>query len=222
MAIAEHLAAIRDRIDHAARQAGRNPADVTLIAVSKRQPDEAVAAAVQAGQRDFAENLVQPWVARSEGFPGARWHLIGPVQTNKARLVWTYRPTLLHTLDRERLIEALERRQQLQPGPPLPGLVEVNLDGEAQKAGVSPGLLDAFVDRVVASPVVELRGLMCIPKPGPEGAPFARLRQLAEEVSDRLPPSYELSMGMSGDFERAIAQGATMVRVGTAIFGARR
>ncbi len=198
---------------------------MTLLAVSKRQPEARVAEVIAAGQRDLGENLVQAWVARSRACAEARWHLIGPVQSKKAKLVWTHRPALLHTVDREKLVDALERRQGLEPGEGIAALVEVNVDDEPQKAGVRPSALDALADRVAASSALDLRGLMCIPRRPASGQPpraaFARLRTLAEGVADRLPPRYELSMGMSGDFEAAIAEGATIVRLGTAIFGPR-
>jgi len=219
--IASRLAAIQERVRAAAKAAGRAPEDVILIAVSKRHSDTKVDAVIASGHLHFGENLVQPWAERVQQYPSAHWHLIGPVQSKKAKQVWQHRPVLLHTVDRDKLVTALERRQELEPGAPLPCLIEVNVEAEPQKAGVFPDALDALVDRVTASPALELRGLMCIPRPEPSGAPFARLRELAESVGDRLPERYELSMGMSGDFELAIQEGATLVRVGTAIFGAR-
>lgn len=223
--IQTRLAAIQARIDNAATASGRSPDDITLLAVSKRQPDELVAALIAAGHEALGENLVQPWAERSTQFAQAQWHLIGPVQSKKAAAVWRGRPALLHTVDRPKLVEALDRRHELEPAAPIAVLIQVNVDAEPQKAGVSLEGLDAMVDRVTASPAMTLRGLMCIPRPMAEGGPplaaFAALRTAAERVSGRLPSRYHLSMGMSSDFEAAIAEGATIVRVGTALFGRR-
>lgn len=221
-----NLAAVEARVASACRAAGRARADVLLLAVSKEQPLEAVSALYDAGVRDFGENRVQAFVERSAALAAReiRWHLIGPVQSRKARLLTTHRPFLLHTLDRDTLVDALDKR--LDPGaPPLPCLIELNVDREPQKAGVLPEALDALADRVAASPALALRGLMAIPAQRPRDvvrAAFARVREAADTVSDRVVGGAPiLSMGMSGDFEDAIACGSTLVRVGTALFGPR-
>ena len=225
--LASRLDQVREGVVEAARAAGRDPRGVTLVAVSKRQPDSAVLAAYRAGQRDFGENLVQAWRGRLDALgavtPEARWHLIGALQSNKAKLVAAGRPALLHTVDRASLVDALERR--LGATPPLAVLLEVNVDGEPQKAGVLPDELDALADRVARSAALSLRGLMCIPKPQPVGAPraaFARTRELLRDIADRISGEPVLSMGMSADYADAIAEGSTLVRVGTAVFGARQ
>ena len=224
--VAAAYADIRTRIAAACAAAGRDPGEVTLVAVSKRQPEAAVRALAALGQRDFGENLVQAWQARTEGLadlPGLRWHLIGPVQTNKAKFVAKTPPAMLHTVDRSSLVEALERH--LDAAHPLPVLVQVNIDREPQKSGCLEENLDDLVDYVCGAQTLSFEGLMCIPRFGtPEETrpAFAALRKLGERVRDRVAgPRLELSMGMSSDFEAAIAEGATLVRVGTALFGER-
>ncbi len=224
----ERLQRVQHALIEACRAAGRAAEEVTLIAVSKRQPDEAVRSLAALGQVDFGENLVQALCARLDSLgdlrPPARWHLIGPVQSNKVKLLAAQPPALLHTVDRERLVEMLGAR--LEAGVTQDVLIQINVDQEPQKAGVLPGALDALADRVAASPRLRLRGVMCIPRPLPSGAApeeaFARTWSLAQMVADRTPDGRPLlSMGMSADFAAAVAHGATHVRVGTALFGAR-
>jgi pyridoxal phosphate enzyme (YggS family) len=182
--------------------------------------------------RDLGENRVQALSARVETFggPPLAWHLIGPVQTNKVRDLARLGGALamVHTVDRVALVEAFEARWDRQS--PLDVCLQVNVDREATKAGCDPDALDALADRVAASPVLRLRGLMAIPAPGDATSlrrAFATLRQLSERVADRVAtppaglPRVELSMGMSDDFPLAIAEGATLVRVGSALFGPR-
>ncbi|MGM0578204.1 MAG: YggS family pyridoxal phosphate-dependent enzyme [Myxococcota bacterium] len=222
--LAERLEAVRGRLVDACRAAGRDPEDVTLLAVSKRHPDEKVRALADLGQRDFAENLVQAWRRRRERMADVdvRWHLVGPIQSNKAKYVARDLPHLVHTIDRDSVVDALDRR--IEAGRSLDVLVQVNIDEEPQKAGCDPADLDALADRVAASEALRLRGLMCIPRPPEEGTPreaFARTRGLLEGTADRLEGPPILSMGMSADFEDAILEGSTLVRVGTALFGPR-
>lgn len=217
--IAARLAAVRAQIGAAAARCGRRPESVRLVAVSKTKPAEAARAALRAGQADFGENRVQEASAKfpalRKEFPGLRLHLIGGLQTNKAREA-VRTADVIHTLDRPRLADALadamqkeERRPQL--------LVEVNTGNEPQKSGIARAGADAFIEDCRARFGSQLVGLMCIPPQGEEPRPhFEFLARLAER--HRLP---ELSMGMSADFEAAIACGATMVRVGTAVFGSR-
>ena len=218
--IAANLAAVRGRIEAAARAAGRPAEAVSLVAVSKTQPVDAVRAALKAGQRVFGENRVQEALAKFPGlrgeFPDFELHLIGPLQTNKVREAVAHFD-LIETVDRPRLAEALAREME-RAGRRLPCYVEVNTGEEPQKAGVLPDATDDFIadcrDRL-GLPIV---GLMCIPPEHEEPAlHFALLREIARR--NRLDI---LSMGMSADFETAIRFGATHVRVGTAIFGARR
>ena len=218
--IAANLAEVRARIAAAAGAAGRAADGVTLVAVSKTHPAAAVRAALAAGQRVFGENRVQEALAKFPGlrrdFPDLRLHLIGPLQTNKVRDAVAH-CDVIETVDRPRLAESLAREMQ-RSGRPLPCFIEVNTGEEAQKAGVLPETADGFIadcrDRL-GLPVV---GLMCIPPEDEEPAlHFALLREIA-----RRNGLDQLSMGMSADFETAIRFGATHVRVGTAIFGARR
>ncbi|WP_299783928.1 YggS family pyridoxal phosphate-dependent enzyme [uncultured Marivita sp.] len=212
------LTDITARIAKAAREADRDPADVTLIAVSKVQPNERVEAVLKEGHRSFGENRVQEaagkWPDFRETYDGIDLHLIGPLQSNKARQAFELFD-VIHTLDRPKLAKTFARlAQEMGHCPPL--FIQVNTGEEPQKAGIAPADTDAFVEecRALDLPV---QGLMCIP-PVDEtpSLHFALLRKLA----DRNGLS-QMSMGMSDDFEQAIAFGATHIRVGSALFGAR-
>lgn len=224
--IAGNLGRVRSQIADALATRGPGP-EVTLIGVSKRQPPAALRAAVDAGLRDLGENYAQE-LASKLGAPELagctpRWHFIGALQSNKARLV--VGEATIHTVDRPSLVTAIANRARAL-GIPCEVLVEVNLGGEAQKAGVDPESLDALLDAIAAeNGALRCVGLMLIP---PSDTPqrsrpyFAALRELAARTRPRQHVELRaLSMGMSGDFPEAIAEGATMVRVGTAIFGAR-
>ena len=217
--LAARLAAVRARIVAAARRAGRAADTVTLVAIAKTHPAVAVEAAVAAGQRVFGENRVQEAQAKYSAlkarFPDLRLHLVGPLQSNKARdAVRLF--DVIHTLDRPRLAEALARAME-QEGRRPTLLVEVNIGAEPQKAGIAPDQADAFLAECRTRWNLSPSGLMCIPPLGADPAPhFARLAALAKRNG-----LTQLSMGMSDDFEIAIAEGATLVRVGTAIFGPR-
>lgn len=220
----ERLQEIEERLAAACRRSGRERAEVTLVAVSKRQPDEAVRALAGLGVCDFGENLVQPWLGRiaTLGDLAARWHVIGPLQTKKARSIAAGQPFLVHTVDRPRLVAALASHWDAPE--PLEVLIQVNVDREPQKAGCPPEGVGGLADLVAATPCLRLRGLMCIPRPpaaGPPSAAFAATRRLAEAISDRASGPLIVSMGMSSDFEEAIGAGSTLVRVGTALFGPR-
>ncbi|MBX9751527.1 MAG: YggS family pyridoxal phosphate-dependent enzyme [Roseococcus sp.] len=217
--IAANLTRIRARIEAATQQAGRAPGAAQLVAVSKTNPAEAVLAALAAGQRLFGENRVQEaagkFPALRASHPDLRLHIIGPLQTNKARDAVRL-ADVIETLDRPRLATALaEAMQKEGRRPDL--LIQVNTGAEPQKAGILPAEADGFIQACRTSWNLPVTGLMCIPPaeedPGPH---FTLLAQLAREHG--LPI---LSMGMSGDFETAIRHGATHVRVGSAIFGAR-
>jgi len=217
--IAARLDAVKARIAAAAREAGRDPASVTLVAVSKTHPAAAVRAALDAGHRVFGENRVQEAEAKfpalRETFPDLVLHLIGPLQTNKARdAVALF--DVIETVDRPKLTAALAREMdRLGRRPDL--LVQVNTGEEPQKAGVLPADADAFIEACRGAYGLKLRGLMCIPPADEEPAlHFALLAEMAKRHG--LP---WLSMGMSADFEEAVRMGATHVRVGTAIFGHR-
>jgi PLP dependent protein len=228
------LAEVTGRIERAAARAGRSKDDVTLVGVSKRQPAEAVAELVTAGLAHCAENFVQeardkiPRVAdqlAAAGRPAPRWHLIGRLQSNKAKLAVALFD-VIEVVDRTELARALDAHAEA-AGRTLEVLLQVNVSGEAQKGGADPGALPALARAVASLPRLRLAGLMAIPAPTerPEEArpAFARLRELrdalcASEPGLTLPA---LSMGMSADYEVAIEEGATIVRVGTALFGAR-
>ncbi len=224
--LAENLAAVRRRIEQAADGAGRDPASVCLIAVGKTFPAEAVAAAVDAGANDLGENRVQEGVAKKPGVPPARWHLIGPLQRNKARDALEIFD-IIHTVDRTEIADRLQLLlDKHSPERRLDVLLEVNIGDEPQKAGVDPGEAGQLLEHAAGCQQLTVRGLMAIPpwEEDPEASRphFRALRELRdrlEQTSGRSLP--ELSMGMSHDFEVAIAEGATMVRVGTAIFGPR-
>jgi pyridoxal phosphate enzyme (YggS family) len=226
MSIAGNLALVQERIAKAAASAGRDPQTVRLVAVSKLHPATEVSQALAAGQVIFGENYVQEAQDKIAAVgPGPRWHFIGHLQGNKARLA----AELFHmvqTVHSLKLAKTLDRHCR-ELGRRLPVLVQVNLGGEDQKSGCPPGEAPALAVAVAALPGLELKGLMTMPPffDDPEQARplFAGLRRLARTLAPDLPPGSmdELSMGMSGDFEAAIAEGSTLVRVGTAIFGSR-
>jgi pyridoxal phosphate enzyme (YggS family) len=224
--IAERLAAVQNRIDVAATVSGRDPSQITLISVGKTFGAEVVAEAVAAGATDLGENRVQEAFAKKPGVAGARWHLIGPLQRNKARAALEVFD-LVQTVDR---VEIADRLQFLLsehwPDRRLDVLLEINVAEEPQKAGVTPEETKELLDHTLGCDRLSVCGLMAIPPwaedPEASRSWFRKLRELRDRLQDEaghlLP---ELSMGMSHDFEIAIAEGATMVRVGTAIFGAR-
>jgi pyridoxal phosphate enzyme (YggS family) len=220
------LREIRRRVDEACARAGREPSSVTLVAVSKTHPAEAIRAAYDAGQRDFGENYAQELAAKRTELADLgdiRWHFIGALQSNKAKLVIPG-CVLVHAVDRESVAEALARRA-LAAGTVAEALVEVNVGDESSKAGVPIEGARALIERLSGIDGLRLRGLMCIPPPceTPDAARpfFSRLRVMRDELRAARPGFDLLSMGMTWDFEAAIAEGATHVRVGTAIFGAR-
>jgi pyridoxal phosphate enzyme (YggS family) len=229
VSVAAALAEVEARIRKAAEASGRAVASIKLVAVSKNQPTENIRQAYAAGQRDFGENYVQELVRKAEelrDLPELRWHLIGHLQRNKARHV-TPLVTLVHTVDSAELAGELAKRFAGDPqhaARRLDVLVEVSIAGEAQKHGVVPAEVGELLDAVEALPALRLRGLMCVPPltedPEHARAYFEALRELCDQHGGaaRLP---ELSMGMTHDLEQAVAAGATLVRVGTAIFGAR-
>jgi PLP dependent protein len=215
---AQGLETIRSRLRAAEVRAGRIPGSVTLVAVSKVQPEERVRAVLESGQRVFGENRVQEaqgrWAALRPAFEGIQLHLIGPLQTNKARAAVELFDAV-HTLDRPRLAETLARLAQERGASPEV-FVQVNTGREPQKAGCLPEEADPLVAQARRLDL-PLAGLMCIPPEGEDPVPhFRMLRDMA--ARNGLPG---LSMGMSGDFEAAVAEGATHVRVGSAIFGDR-
>jgi pyridoxal phosphate enzyme (YggS family) len=216
---AERLASVKVRIEATARGAGRDPADVALIAVSKTFDAAAIEPVIAAGQRAFGENRVQEaagkWSALRARYPDLQLHLIGPLQTNKVREAVALFD-VIQSLDREKLAAALSKEITRQGRTPTL-FVQVNTGAEPQKAGVAPDEAVAFVERCRDVHGLGIEGLMCIPPLEDDPVPhFALLRRLAGELGLKC-----LSMGMSADFEAAVAHGATHVRVGSAIFGGR-
>lgn len=209
MTVAERLARVRAGI----------PPGVTLVAVSKAQPALAVREAYAAGQRDFGENYVQEWRAKAEALadlPEIVWHLVGTLQTNKVKYL-VGKVGLVHAVDREDLASEIARRSA-QRGIATRVLVEVNVAGEGSKSGCAPAEVPRLVETIRALPGLDLAGLMCIPPAEADPRPhFAALRRMRDALG-----LAELSMGMSADYRIAIEEGATLVRVGTAIFGERR
>lgn len=219
MSIAERLAAVRARIDAAARSCGRDPTSITLVAVSKTKPAADIEEAYAAGQRVFGENYAQELVDKCEALSGRdiEWHFIGRLQTNKAKFIARH-AAMVHAVDSEKLARELGRRVE---GRVLDVLIEVNVGGEHSKGGVAPSALPSLIETISNIPSLRLRGLMSIPPPSDDARNFhRRLRELRDSHggATQLPV---LSMGMTDDLEIAIEEGATLVRVGTAIFGAR-
>ena len=229
MELAQNIQAVRAKIAQAAADAGRTPGEITLCAATKVQTDETIRAAIAAGVQVCGENRVQELTAHLEAgaYEGARVHFIGHLQTNKVRQV-VGRVDMIESVGSEHLLEAIEAQAaKLELVQDI--LLEVNIGGEASKSGISPEELSALAAQAVGSPHVRLRGLMAIPPvaAGPDGNRpfFAKMRQLYVDIRSQMDDnktSFDcLSMGMSGDFEDAVREGATLVRVGTALFGPR-
>jgi pyridoxal phosphate enzyme (YggS family) len=215
--ILENVQGVKARIARAAHAAGRDPESVTLLAVSKTHPAARIAEAHAAGLNAFGENYVQEALRKMQSLSGLEWHLIGALQSNKSRLA-AERFDWVQTVDRVRIASRLSEQRPAHL-PPLNVLIEVNISGESQKSGVAVKEVTALVEAVARLPRLRLRGLMAIPAPGAAGD-FARMKELYDRV--RAQFGFDtLSMGMSADMDAAIAAGATMVRIGTAIFGER-
>jgi len=224
-AIADNLQAVQARIAKAAAAAGRSPESVRLLAVSKTWPLASVLDAAAAGQRAFGENYVQEGIDKIAAISGRNleWHFIGPLQSNKSKPVaeafdW------VHSIDRLKIAERLSAQRPAYLTP-LQVCVQVNVSGEASKSGCLPDETLALCQAVAALPGLNLRGLMAIPEPcddpAAQRAPFRRLRDIYDHIRAAGLPLDTLSMGMSHDLEAAVAEGATIVRIGTAIFGER-
>ena len=220
-----HVNHVRSRIRHAATAAGRDPAAVTLVAVTKAQTAETIRVAATAGVTDFGENYVQEASAKMDQLAdlALRWHFIGGIQSNKTRAI-AERFDWVHSIDRLSVARRLSEQRPYH-APPLNLCIQVELVPEPNKGGVEPGQIGELAAAAAKLPRVCLRGLMCVPPPqanaAAERAVFARLRVLLEELNASGHKLDTLSMGMSGDFEAAIAEGATLVRIGTALFGNR-
>jgi pyridoxal phosphate enzyme (YggS family) len=223
--VTENLREIRDLLAKAAVEAGRDPAGVRLLAVSKKKPVSLILEAAAAGQRDFGENFVQEGVEKimQTGRNDLRWHFIGHLQNNKTRTVAEHFDWV-HTVDRLKTAQRLSQQRPVSLAP-LNICLQVNIDNEPQKSGISSVELPQLAAQIAALPRLRLRGLMCLPVQrdnfDAQRAPFARLRTLAESlVADGLAID-TLSIGMSSDYRAAIFEGSTIVRIGTAIFGER-
>ena len=224
---AARLAAVRQRIAPAAETAGRRPGDVLLIGVTKTHPPETARAAVAAGLVDLGENRVQELLAKEPFVSGARWHLIGRLQRNKAKHV-VGRQILVHSVDRSSLAQALSRRAAAE-GVVQRVLVQVNVGGDPRKGGCELQETEGLVAYARDLPHLAVEGLMMMPPLAPAGVDagtaarplFSALREQRDRLRQSFPEVVHLSMGMSADLEAAVAEGATMVRVGTALFGAR-
>lgn len=223
--ILANLQAVRRRVAAAALAAGRRADAVALLAVSKTWPAEAVREAAAAGQRAFGENYAQEGVDKMAALADLdlEWHFIGPLQSNKTRIVATHFDWV-HSIDRLRLAERLSAQRDA-AATPLNVCIQVNVSGERSKSGVAPAAVRELACAVAALPRLRLRGLMCIPEPSRDEAVlrarFALLRRLRDELEAHGLALDTLSMGMSDDLEVAIAEGSTIVRIGTAIFGGR-
>jgi len=223
--VASNLTAVTDRIRVAEHQALRAAQSVTLLAVSKTKPAALIEAASAAGQRCFGENYAQEAVEKAEALKhlNLEWHFIGPIQSNKTRGLATHMDWI-HTVERAKIARRLND-QRPDGMAPLNICLQVNISGEASKAGILPTEVLNLADAISVLPRLRLRGLMAIPAPS-EGIdaqrkPFKALKDLWEELKDTYPELDTLSMGMSGDLEAAVLEGATIVRIGTDVFGAR-
>ena len=219
------LNAVRARIAELERRYRRTPGSVTLLAVSKTKPPEAVRAALAAGQRAFGENHLQDAMTKVEAFAdeSVSWHFIGAVQSNKTRTI-AARFDWVHGIEREKVAARLSAQRPADRGP-LDVCIEVNVSGEDTKSGVSTAEVEPLARLVRELPGLRLRGLMAIPRPAEDfesqRVPFRLLREILDDLNAKGLGLDTLSMGMTADLEAAIAEGATMVRVGTAIFGPR-
>ena len=223
--VTENLRKIRDLLAEAAAEAGRSPADVHLLAVSKKQPLEKILAAADAGQRDFGENTVQEGIEKVTKLTQRRlcWHFIGHIQSNKTRAVAEHFDWV-HSVDKLKTAKRLSEQRPVSLGD-LNICIQVNIDEEASKSGVTPDAVGELARAVAGLPRLRLRGLMCLPAIrdtfDEQRIPFARTRELAESLASEGLIMDTLSMGMSDDFRAAIMEGATIVRIGTAVFGPR-
>ncbi len=225
--ITDRLALAQHRIKQAAQNSSRNPADVQLLAVSKTKPNEQIIEAYTAGQRHFGENYVQEGEEKvkslSQDYPDIEWHFIGPLQSNKTKIIaglfdW------MHTVEREKIASRLND-QRPQHMSPLNVCIQVNISQEASKSGVTTAEIAALAEKIHSLPNLNLRGLMAIPSASVDNdtasAELAELQKQYQRLSAKYPSVDTLSVGMSNDLELAVAHGSTMVRIGSAIFGAR-
>ncbi|MEO3678656.1 YggS family pyridoxal phosphate-dependent enzyme [Rheinheimera sp. FR7-31] len=220
--IAEQLSLAYQNLNEKCQSAGiKQP--VALIAVSKTKPAAQVLAAYQAGQRQFGENYPQELADKAtelEVYKDIQWHFIGPLQSNKTKLVAEH-ASWVHSLDRLKIAQRLSDQRPASLGK-LKVLLQVNISAEPTKAGITPDDMLALAEQVASLPMLQLKGLMAIPAPGDSEQAFAAMQQLSVKLQQHYPDATELSMGMSDDWPLALTYGATMIRLGTAIFGARQ
>jgi len=218
----DNIAMVRSNVAEAAKKAGRAPEEVRLLAVTKTVEAERIALAHEAGLTDFAENYIQELTGKLEQLPDYTWHMIGHLQSNKYKYI-ADKGLLIHTLDSLSLAEQMQRHM-LRLGGRQRALLQVNIGREPQKSGLLPEEVPAFAEKVLGYEGIDLKGLMCIPPAGQDARRYYEaLRMLAEKCAQSFGAGCftELSMGMSADYETAIEEGATMVRVGSRIFGKR-
>jgi len=225
--VVENYRQVEARVSAACARAGRSRGEVTLVAVSKTKPEERIRELAAVGARDFGENKVQDLCRKMEDIPGdLRWHFIGGLQRNKVKYLVGSAVCLIHSVDSVKLAETIEREAE-KKNVTVPVLLEINIGGEATKGGVAPDGAEQLLRGVAAFPRVQVKGLMTIAPPGEEDENrryFREMRFLRDRLAALNLPGVELrelSMGMTHDFETAIEEGATIVRVGTAIFGER-
>ncbi len=221
--IKNNIQIVREKLAHAAKVSGRSPEDIQLIAVSKTVDVDRMKIAVESGVHAFGENYVQEFIEKYAKLPELEWHFIGQLQSNKVKYI-VRKASLIHTLDRPSLAKELNKRYRalnLQ----MKTLIQVNIGLEKQKGGIEPDALESFIDQCKSYEGIDVCGLMCIPpyQVNPEDGRvyFERMRKLYDRLNDRGYNLTKLSMGMSADYELAIEEGANIVRVGSAIFGAR-
>ncbi len=224
--ISDNLASVKAQIAAACQEYGRLSGDVRLLAVSKTFPAEAVREAYAAGQRAFGENYIQEGVEKTlalQELSGIEWHMIGPIQSNKTRLVAEHFDWV-HSVDRLKIAQRLSEQRPMQRAP-LQVCLQVNIDGGANKSGCLPDEAAALAAQIAQLPRLQLRGIMVIPEPAADFiascAVLSRARGLFEQMKATFPQLDTISMGMSADLRAAVKEGSTMVRVGTAVFGAR-
>lgn len=226
--VQENYQAIEARVAAACERAGRKREEVTLIAVSKTKPEEKIRELMEIGVRDFGENKVQDLCKKMEDIRGDNcWHFIGTLQRNKVKYLVGSPVCLIHSVDSVKLAEAIEK-EAVKKHITVPVLLEINIGGEESKSGVAPESAEDFLRQTAAMPHLHVKGLMTVAPPGKEEENrlyFRRMRELRDALAELALPGVEmteLSMGMTDDFETAIQEGATMIRIGTAIFGARQ
>lgn len=226
MTTTENYLSVERRVQEACRRSGRDRSEVTLIAVSKTKPVEMIRELMEIGVQDFGENKVQELCAKTEEIrEPLRWHLIGHLQRNKVKYLMDRPVALIHSVDSLRLAQEIEKEAD-KHGKTIPVLIEINIGQEESKSGTTPEEAPELARQILQLPHLQLRGLMAIApyteKPETNRPYFRQMRELLQQLQAFCPPECrELSMGMTGDFEVAIEEGATLVRVGTAIFGHR-